>query len=616
MNYLKDTILLLGISTAWYYALRFKLRISYLTNRSKALEALYDVGRVMTSTLDFHVLLQQIMKLSMETIGSETASVMLEDTESGELVLVCSLGLPKDATPGTRYPRNHGIGGWVLCHAEPVILRGDPAQDERFRLQETSRGHITSSLSVPLMGKTKPVGVLNLNNKAVGVYFTQEDLDLLTSIGAQAGIAVENARLHLKMEESNHRLTRTVEHLRNLKSSLTSMTALNLMESLDTMLDAAIEGTGSVAGSLNVLDQGDSIYSIEACYESQGLNFKVDENDTEKNPTSEKTDKNEISSNQIMMRVLTAEGNVLGLLKLKASPERGGFNEDDNEFVNALVEHASAVIMNNYLYQQAEDGRKKLQATYEDLRRKQEELVESEKMAVIGRFSAWICHEINNPLGAISGCAQMMQRKLNRETAALSNSPSYDRYLGTIVSETERCARITGDLLQFARQRDPHFVETDLSELLIQVSHLIHYKTNQPLNIHLEMDPSVPLIFADPQRLTQVFLNLLTNAQQAMPDGGSIEVRTKLLSSLKQDDDFVEISIRDHGCGISTENSDQIFHPFFTTKNGGTGLGLTISKSIIEKHHGELRLENSDEGGAQAIVNLPVSQKIVALSED
>ncbi|HEY3269339.1 MAG TPA: ATP-binding protein [Armatimonadota bacterium] len=570
-----------------------------LLRRSMALRTLYDVGKALSGTLDFEALLQSIMELSRDTIGSATASVMLADERSGDLVLVCSHGLPDDAKPGARIASDGSVAQWVYVHSEPVMLQGDPSDDSRFEIAG-ARQHIHSALCVPLVGPRGPVGVLSLNNSVHGAAFTQEDLDLLTSIGVQAGIAVANARLHAHVETANRQLTVTVEHLRNLKSCLTSMTSANLDESLTTMLDAAVEGTGALSGSLTALDQGNVVHRLES--PKSAVSAKPF-NPLEPIPAGEDR------PSHGMLRVLMAEGESIGLLKLVAPSDGAGFNDDDREFVDALVEHASVVVFNSMLYQQAEAGRKALQQALAELQEKQDQLIQSEKLAAIGQLAAKVCHEINNPLTAISGCGQLMQRRLRDETGP--NREAYARYLDTITSETERCSRITGELLQFARKQEPHMVEVDLHDTLNNALHLITYQHPTGLDVQTHIDPSTPRVVADPQQITQVLLNLFNNAAQAMPEGGALEVS----STYEPGAETVCIVIRDHGAGLSDEAAQQVFSPFYTTKSTGTGLGLAISRGIVEKHRGTLDLENAEGGGAVATVRLPVRQKPPASPE-
>jgi signal transduction histidine kinase len=562
----------------------------------------------LASTLDFQDLLQRIMTLSMDAIGSITASVVLADVNTGDLTLVCSHGLPEEVKPGARLSSGGGVAEWVFKHGEPVLLQGTPSADPRFA-DLGRREHVRSALSVPLVGKHGPIGVLSLNNSRRRRAFTVADLDLLTSIGTQAGIAVENARLHEQVEEANRQLTVTVEHLRNLKSTLTSMTAPSLDDSLETMVDAAVEGTGALAGSLTVLDEGDATYQIEVCYiEDGGILLSADDSEyaaAAERITQASHDLRNVSEHpsHSLIRVLTAEGEIIGLLKVLAHPDGPGFNADDREFVDALVEHASIVVFNSMLYEQAESGREALQKAYAELQDKQAQLIQSEKLAAIGQLAAKVCHEINNPLTAISGCTQLMQRRLRADDQSPGNGEALLNYLHTIAAETERCSRITGDLLQFARQNEPRFLEANLHDVLQHALMLIEYKEPAGLEVTTDFDPALPRVIADPQQLTQVFLNLLTNAVQAMPDGGALTVATRLLSG---ETPYVRVSITDSGEGITEEAAARIFEPFYTTKANGTGLGLTITRGIIEKHHGLVSLAPAVNGGTEATVILPV----------
>lgn len=575
-----------------------------------ALQTLFDVGRVLASTLDFTALLQKTMTLSRDTIGSETASVMLADPKTGDLVLVCAEGLPEDARPGTRLSGAGGIAEWVFRRGEPVLLLGDPTDDERFRSTGT-RDHIRSALSVPLVGKSGPVGVLSLNNSTQRNCFTRDDLDLLSAIGTQAGIAVENARLHQQVAETNRQLTATVDHLRNLTSSLISMTEPSLDTSLQTMLDAALEGTGARAGVLSVLDQGDSSYTIEAVGYDEGLLLSGDGNDWPAAAAAITADYDVLTgvsepSSHTMVRVLSADRKPVGLLKILAHPDGEGFDAADCEFVDALVEHAAIVVHNSMLYQQAEAGRQALQAAYTELSDKQERLIHSEKLAAIGEMAAKVCHEINNPLTAISGCTQLMRRKLGTEASPPDHAEAYERYLATIATETARCSRITSELLQSTRRSTAAFHPFDLHDILNHSVAVLDYGEHSEQMVVADFDFDIPRLLGDAQQMTQVFLNLLTNAADAMPDGGRIHISTRLSGGHGAGGDTVQIRIRDEGPGIPEEDPLRLFDPFYTTKPGGTGLGLTICRGIVEKHKGILHLANAPEGGAEATILIPV----------
>ncbi len=592
--------------------------------RREALETLYDVSRTMASTLDFEAALEKIMTLSMGAIGSETASVVLAEEGTGRLILVCSQGLPERVKIGSEAPPGGGIAAWVFTHNQPVLLDSHPADDPRFPLA-SNRGHIRSALSVPLVGKQGPIGVLSLNNSTRGAAFSEDDLNLLTSIGTQAGIVVENARLHREATEANRQLTLTVERLRNLKACLTNMTSTSLELSLRTLLDSAAEGTNALEGTLTVLDEGDSFHRIEVGFGPKRADlWGADGQDALQKPpgpppfvnpfTVPPTADNAAYS---MVRVLSAEGKAIGVLKLVAHPDGPGFDADDREYVNALVEHASIVMYNSMLYQEAEAGRAALQKAYADLQSKQDQLIESEKLAAIGQLAAKVCHQINNPLTAISGCAQLMQRRVQRDEDAFGDASDYVRnYLSTIMSETERCARITGGLLQLTREQEPTFVEADVHYVIMKALDTMEERYPNRFVVSAEFDFGAPPLVADPQLLSQVFHAVVNNAAEAMNDGDTLTVTTQFLPDPAQDPDggSLRITFQDTGVGMNAETLRRAGEPFFTTKGNGVGLGLTLSRNILEKHHASLRLDSDEGQGATVTLLLTLNSRKAAPS--
>jgi len=232
----------------------------------------------------------------------------------------------------------------------------------------------------------------------------------------------------------------------------------------------------------------------------------------------------------------------------------------------------------------------------ETLNRIQQELLHKEKLASVGQLSAGVAHEINNPLASILLFSEMMYKDCEADDPRRSD-------LEMIITETKRCKLIVADLLNFARQQEVMAQDTHLPELLNQtidlVSHLPSYKG---VKIECRYSPDVSIIQGDPEQLQQVFTNLLNNAAEAMPKGGSITVDLR-----KVNRDSVEVRITDTGTGIPPENMSQLFTPFFTTKGPGkgTGLGLSISYGIIKMHRGQIRVQSQEGIGTTFTVTLP-----------
>jgi two-component system NtrC family sensor kinase len=232
----------------------------------------------------------------------------------------------------------------------------------------------------------------------------------------------------------------------------------------------------------------------------------------------------------------------------------------------------------------------------------QEQLIQSEKMSAIGQLVSGVAHELNNPLAGISAFAQLL-------LAEKRFPPDQRTAAETIYSEARRASRIVQNLLTFARQHKAEKVLTAINQVLDDTLELRAYELRvRGIDVRREYDETLPDTMADAHQLQQVFLNLITNAEQAMEqkDGHHhrLTVRTRRSS------DAIRIEIEDSGAGIPANLIERIFNPFFTTKptGSGTGLGLSISLGIVREHEGKIWAENAPQGGARFIVEVPISE--------
>ncbi|HWQ09322.1 MAG TPA: ATP-binding protein, partial [Holophaga sp.] len=230
--------------------------------------------------------------------------------------------------------------------------------------------------------------------------------------------------------------------------------------------------------------------------------------------------------------------------------------------------------------------------------RLQQQLLTSEKLASIGLLSAGVAHEINTPLTGISSYVQMLQKKLT--------DTHYAQILEKVEAQTDRVAKIIKNLLTFARSpSDAAFQRVDLKQSLEEILSLIDYKLKN-MNIRLVLDlANVPPIYAQGERLQQVFINIILNALDAMPGGGELGIRL----TLENGAEIVRIS--DTGTGIRPEHRSRIFDPFFTTKGvgKGTGLGLSISYAIVKEHDGRIDVQSEVGRGSTFSITLPAGRE-------
>lgn len=239
----------------------------------------------------------------------------------------------------------------------------------------------------------------------------------------------------------------------------------------------------------------------------------------------------------------------------------------------------------------------------EERMRFEEQMMERDKLSTLGLLVSGVAHDLNNPLGGISGYAQLLLEE--------EKEPSRLDALRQIVSEVQRCNRIVGELLSFSRRRPAERTDVDLEEVLQSTLELRERQIQSSgVSTRLEIDRDLPHLRADPHQLQQVFLNILVNGEQALRMGGDllgVRARVAPPASSEPDRDAVVISFFNNGPPIPPETLPRIFEPFFTTKgeDEGTGLGLSICRRIVREHGGDIDVESGPDGTTFR-VRLPV----------
>jgi two-component system NtrC family sensor kinase len=231
----------------------------------------------------------------------------------------------------------------------------------------------------------------------------------------------------------------------------------------------------------------------------------------------------------------------------------------------------------------------------EQITEREKELIQSKKLAAIGTLASGVAHELNNPLNNIYTTSQRLMKKAGEEY-----SPFIKKSLNDIFSETMRVKKIVGDLLEFARGKDPHFRPIELGAFISGLSrHLGGSVETGAVSFSLSLNPGEVVVDADQELLEQVFINLFNNAVEAMSGAGSLTV------TVDGGQEEVVIKVSDTGKGMPAETVEKIFEPFYTTKNKGTGLGLAIVFNIIQKHNGRIIAESEEGRGTTLMIILP-----------
>jgi signal transduction histidine kinase len=233
----------------------------------------------------------------------------------------------------------------------------------------------------------------------------------------------------------------------------------------------------------------------------------------------------------------------------------------------------------------------------QELERSREQVIHAAKLAVVGEMSAIMAHEVRTPLSILSTSAQWLQRER-------SLSPEGKEMTQFILDESDRLRRLVTTLLECARPREPQMLQQNIHDLILHVIDLLTIQAEKKkLHIEQQLHARNPMIVCDGELLTQVFLNLLLNAIQIVPNNGMIRIRS---NSFAQQ---ITIEFADNGPGISADDYQQLFDPFFSKREGGIGLGLTVTRQIVQSHHGTLSATASEWGGACFILQLPITQE-------
>jgi len=241
-----------------------------------------------------------------------------------------------------------------------------------------------------------------------------------------------------------------------------------------------------------------------------------------------------------------------------------------------------------------------------ELQLAQDQVIQAEKMASLGRLAAVVAHEINNPLTGILTYAKLIQKQLGKTGLDDGKVRSMIANLATMEKETARCGRLVKELLSYARGSDDVRQPVDINEVIRAVVDLMAYRlTQQKIELRLELQPDLPTLAGHPDRLEQAVLNLVNNACEAMPDGGRLGIRTALGPA----GDCLEIRIADTGPGIPEEMRAQLFDPFISTKSRGEnlGLGLFVTNGHIQRHGGRISVVTEIGEGTEFTISLPVT---------
>jgi len=286
----------------------------------------------------------------------------------------------------------------------------------------------------------------------------------------------------------------------------------------------------------------------------------------------------------------------IGVINVQTKKPRT-FQKNEKQLLKTIAHQVSGLIRNARLYESVLAAKKELEQAHE-------RLIESEKMAALGRLSATLSHELRNPLAGLKGASQLLFRKTG-------DNDERKQYVNLILEEVERLGKIVDDLIHFAKPKVLQYNFIDANKI-IEDSILLHSEDFSQKKITVRKRLSkLPVIMADGDKFKQVVVNVILNAMDAMPDGGELLVSSSVTLKEEIDKEVATFQFKDTGHGIQDDVLTHVFEPFYTTKPDGVGLGLAVCKSIIEQHGGSIAIQSgkqkNDFSGTLIILEIPIN---------
>jgi GAF domain-containing protein/CheY-like chemotaxis protein len=620
--------------------------------RSLQLALINDVGRKVVSTLDLDKLLRRVIESIQINFKYNHVSLFLMDESCGELILKTYFGKDGDSVQeGLRLKVGVGMVGWTAL-SKKTLCSNDVSQEPKYipAISKTK-----SALSVPLKSGQKVLGVLEAESFKTNA-FDDRDVVVLETLADFLATALHNVKLYEETRKKAHRLALTDQINRAISSTLDlgsifkivsqelkrvveyhrinlsfwrpeqhsfEMTLVFYQNQESSALWSAQKGPakgGKPSGSKSksegrmILADDTAMYEVVKTQKPYYVPTLTLENCVK--PVDRLMYSEGIRS-YILVPILSTgsagrDQEVIAVLGLE-SKNSFGFEKEQIELLNSMGSHLSVAIKNARLFSDLENA-------YEDLMRAQDRLIKTEKLQRWGEMASGVVHDFNNILTSILGRTQLLWKKLEKEKA--KGSENLIRDLLLIEKSATDGAKILSRIQEFTKtKKDTSFSLVDLNEIVKDSLEMTEsYRSSQAvlseIRIEVKRDlTSIPEISGNATELREVITNLIINAIDAMPQGGTLTLKSG------QDKAFIYLVINDTGIGMTEEIKNKIFEPFFTTKGDrGTGLGLSVAYSIMARHEGEIEVKSYPNQGSTFTIKLPkrkekrISEKIKKLS--
>ncbi len=621
------SLLFASIIHSIYGQLRNRIDQFFFRERHDAYAIIQELGEQITGSLDLDQVVSAMLNRLVETLHPKNVLLMLQDPTSQEFCPTASRGLENSITD-FRMRADHPICRWLKREERVLTIQQIDIHPQFSSMWEEERSQLYKSspdLFVALRAKRELSGILLIGPKQSEKPYTLEEIGIFSTFTNQVAVALENARL---FKETNTRLSEQIALL-EIGNNLARASELDDILQL-VVKHACPTDTPTAKATIHLIDHETKRLLPRAVSQSSGepaqaVGFDPHQGiagravqekqliyvpDVNKAPDFVNTQENFKS---LVVVPLIIEDVPEGTLSV-TSPHVDAFDEDLIRQLTSLGNQAAIALRKAQITDslrksniELEQRSKELEASIEELKSTQRQLIQASKLASMGTLTAGIAHEINNPLAGIKLFAQNTIRAHNEgrlETEKMLEN------LDKISALVDKAAKIIEHLRTFSRQASGDMeligvnnaVEDSLSMLFEQLK-------LQNIEVLLQLEENLPRVRGDINQIEQVVLNLITNARDSLDkvEDKKISLRTY------QDDELVVIEVTDSGSGISPEILESVFDPFFTTKpvDKGTGLGLSISHGIVELHSGEIEVESRLDKGSTFRIKLPAVEDLI-----
>ncbi len=573
--------------------------------RAKQLSTLNEITQQLTSTLEHEPLLQNILDSAVQILDCEAGSLFMVDDDTQELVFTVTVGPSSSDLIGQRLPAGKGIVGKAAETRAPVIENN--ARKSKGWAGETDEqtGFLTEALiAIPLQVKENVLGVIEMVNKKNGLPFTEEDKNLLTAFAGQASVAVENARLYTLTDQELNSRVEELSVMQRIDRELNA--SLETGRAMRTTLEWAMRRSNADAGLIGMLsDDGIHIMAQEGYgvqlnyYEDKPLPLElpsmvnVSESGQPKEFQLDPLAEGGLlpgTRTQIVVPI-RREASVIGLILLECLEK----TQTDLSFLGRLSDHAAIAIANAQLYAEVEAAN----------------IAKSD-------FVSFVAHELKNPMTSIKGYTELLAAGAVGEI-----NDNQSNFLQTIRSNVIRMSTLVSDLndnskIEVGRLR-MEFKAVDIPEIVNNVIRSTDKQlAEKKQSIAVEIPEDLPLVWADQTRIEQILVNFVSNSYKYTQEEGKIIIGAEATDNQWDLDGAPKVAhiwVKDNGIGMTEEDQKKIFTKFFRSEDQkareapGTGLGLNITKSLIEMQGGHTWFESKFREGTTFHFTVPIAEK-------